>query len=91
MRILAVCAAVLLAPAAALAADTATKAAPVAKPKSAAAEQCQENTGSRIRATKAGSCRPSMLALRSYSSDDLQRTGEIDMAQALRKLDPAFN
>ena len=29
-------------------------------------------------------------AYRSYSKEDIERTGETDMAEALRKLDPAF-
>jgi hypothetical protein len=94
--ILAVCAAVLLAPAAVLAADTATKAAADAKPKKAVAEQCLQVTGSRVRPSKTDSpknntCKQSSYPLRRYTADDLLGTGEIDLTQALRKLDPAFN
>jgi hypothetical protein len=93
--ILATCTAVLLAPLATLAADTTTKAAPEAKPKTAVAEQCQQLTGSRIRPSKTDSpktntCKQSSNALRSYSSEDLQSTGETNLAEALRKLDPTF-
>jgi hypothetical protein len=89
--ILAVCAAVLLAPAAALAADTATKTTSDAKPKKVTTEACQGSTGSRIKPAKPADCKASKYALRTYSSDELQRTGEIDLTEALRKLDPAFN
>jgi len=44
-------------------------------------------TGTRI-ALKDGEC--ANVAGRSFSQEDLQRTGAIDAAQALRMLDPSF-
>ena len=41
----------------------------------------------RARPTARTTSRP----LRTYTQEDLQRTGEIDMNQALRKLDPIFH
>lgn len=48
---------------------------------------CIRDTGSRIRVKK-GHCLP--VAGRSYSQQDLQRTGETDLGSALQKLDPAI-
>lgn len=48
---------------------------------------CIRDTGSRIRVKK-GQCLP--VAGRSYSQQDLQRTGETDLGSALQKLDPAI-
>jgi hypothetical protein len=47
---------------------------------------CIRDTGSRIR-PKEGEC---LGPGRSYSRDDLDRTGSFDAADALRKLDPAI-
>jgi hypothetical protein len=44
-------------------------------------------TGTRI-PLKDGEC--ANVAGRAYTQDDLQRTGAIDPAEALRRLDPAF-
>lgn len=52
---------------------------------------CLRHTGSRIapRADKQGrKCLP--VAGRSYTRDDIDRTGEIDLADALRKLDTSI-
>jgi len=49
-------------------------------------ETCIKDTGSRIK-SKEGDCRGPG---RTYSRDDLDRTGEINAADALRKLDPAL-
>jgi hypothetical protein len=54
------------------------------------AKQRQANclqTGTRIR-LKADQC--SAVPGRVYSQDDLQRTGQTDVSQALRRLDPRF-
>lgn len=48
---------------------------------------CIRDTGSRI-PVKKGQCLP--VAGRSYSQQDLQRTGEPDLGPALQKLDPAI-
>jgi outer membrane receptor for Fe3+-dicitrate len=66
------------------------KAQPQAK---AAAEpaKCTQAPGSRIRLAKPEDCaKAAHGAYRSYSKEDLERTGETDMSEALRKLDPTF-
>lgn len=59
---------------------------------------CVQETGSRIhrlRQTPSNSTRPVDCATsypgRSYSRRDIERTGELDIAQALRKLDPSIH
>lgn len=47
---------------------------------------CLTQTGSRIQ-RKEGECVPSPG--KSYSQEDLQRTGEFDNSKALRRLDPS--
>jgi hypothetical protein len=55
---------------------------------SAATRQpCALETGSRI-APNPGEC--SMAPGRSYSQTDIQRTGEVDVAEALHLLDPSI-
>jgi Flp pilus assembly protein TadD len=46
---------------------------------------CAGDTGSRIK-PKEGECRPG----RTYTQEDLQRTGDINAADALRRLDPSI-
>ena len=46
-------------------------------------------TGSRIR-SKEAQCVPKGYPFRSYSMEELQSTGRIDLAEQLRVLDPAF-
>jgi hypothetical protein len=92
----------LLGPASLLAADTAsdtpavatataaapTKVADATKPK---ATQCDKVTGSVIRPSKRSDCKSTgALPMRTYTQEDIERTGEISVAQALRKLDPRF-
>jgi len=85
-QILAIAAAALLAPLAAMSADT--KDEPKAEKPAAT---CQQVTGSRIKPRDATSCdKSSNRPFRSYSAESLQETGEIDLVEALRKLDPAF-
>ncbi len=48
--------------------------------------QCIRDTGSHI-PPRTGQCLP--VAGRSYSAQDIQRTGAINIGQALRTLDPA--
>lgn len=87
-KTLAIAAAAMLAPLAAMAADTkVSNEAKAEKPVAA----CKQVTGSRIKPRDASRCdKSSSQPWRSYSADELQQTGEIDMAEALRKLDPAF-
>jgi hypothetical protein len=53
--------------------------------------KCTQAPGSHIRLAKPEDCaKVAHGAYRSYSKEDLERTGETDMSEALRKLDPAF-
>ncbi len=87
-NILAVAATAMLAPLAAMSADTKAKdGAKVEKP----AAVCEQVTGSRIKPRAGTSCEKQAKGpFRSYSAERLQETGEIDLAAALRKLDPSF-
>ncbi len=85
----------LVAPLGAVAAETAP-AEPAAKEareakdaRSKKAEPCID-TSSRIRRQKAGECTPSAAPTRSWSREEIEQTGETDVGQALRKLDPRF-
>jgi hypothetical protein len=77
----------LLASAQLLAADT-TPAADPAKPK--ATGPCDRVTGSNITPSRKDGCKSSVQPNRTYTKDDIDRTGETDLAQALRKMDPSF-
>jgi hypothetical protein len=68
------------------AANDATQDAEVAVKAKSEQTHCLKHTGSRIR--RADEC----LALpgRAYSGDDLKRTGEINSAEALSRLDPSL-
>lgn len=50
--------------------------------------QCLRQTGSRIQSKSKQDC---AAYGRSYSRDDLNGTGEVDVASALRRLDPAVH
>lgn len=50
--------------------------------------RCLRQTGSRIQSRSKQNC---AAYGRSYSRDDLNGTGEVDVASALRKLDPAVH
>ncbi|QWF15671.1 hypothetical protein [Lysobacter capsici] len=50
--------------------------------------QCLRETGSRIQSRSKRDC---AAYGRSYSRDDLNGTGEVDVASALRRLDPAVH
>ena len=52
--------------------------------------RCVRSTGSRIRQRDARTA-CNGLPGRSYSKDDIDRTGHTNLADALRTLDPAFN
>lgn len=85
-----------LGPLAALAADTGAPAetarpAKPAKAKSADAD-CQNISGSRVRPAEGRSCDSSSFGpLRTYTRRDIEMTGALDLAEALRKLDPVFH
>jgi hypothetical protein len=51
---------------------------------------CEQVTGSRIRNPERTDCEPTGYPFKSFSRDELQATGEIDLIDALRQLDPAF-
>lgn len=51
--------------------------------------QCTLVTGSRIR-PRNGDCVPTGARVKSYSAEQLQATGEMDLVEALRQMDPAF-
>ena len=46
-------------------------------------------TGTRIRGSD-GECSPKGYPFRSYSAEELQATGALDLAEALRQIDPAI-
>jgi hypothetical protein len=50
-------------------------------------QKCATTTGSRIRRDPPVDC-DSAPGLRSYTADDINSTGEMDVSDALRKLDP---
>jgi len=54
--------------------------------------RCAPATGSRIAkpVDQQGRCDHSAYPSRSYSAEDLKRTGEIDLGAALEKIDPGF-
>ncbi|MEO8306604.1 MAG: hypothetical protein ABI616_01020 [Pseudomonadota bacterium] len=96
MLILSVGIAGLLGPATILAADTEpTKPAPTdqasAKPKTKTYVGCDRVTGTAIRPSTKNDCKSSVQPYRVYTQDELQRTGESNIADALRKLDPIFH
>lgn len=51
---------------------------------------CLAVTGSRIAPDTRNACKPLGYPFRSYSSEDLEATGHIDLVDALRSVDPAF-
>ncbi len=59
--------------------------------KPARPKACENISGSRIRPSLAEGCRSASGPFRVFTQEDLQRTGEIDINQALRKLDPIFH
>ena len=56
------------------------------------ADRCPPAPGSRLsRAPDAeGRCEPPQAFTRSYTSEDIERTGQVDLDQALMQLDPAL-
>lgn len=59
----------------------------------AEAERCPLQTGSRLSPPRddQGRCEQRSAFTRSYSQEDLERTGEVDLNRALEQLDPSFN
>jgi len=55
-----------------------------------AVAKCEYVTGSRIRHDPPVDCDDAAPGVRSYSADELRQTGEINLSDALRKLDPRF-
>ena len=52
---------------------------------------CARTTGSRIKPVRSSACPGASQMTRSYSKRDIETTGEIDLAEALRKIDPIFH
>jgi hypothetical protein len=52
--------------------------------------KCEYVTGSRIRHDPPVDCDEGPPGSRTFTSKELQNTGELNMAEALRKLDPRF-
>jgi cbb3-type cytochrome oxidase cytochrome c subunit len=75
----------LLAPVTLLAADQAKP----AKPKHPAS--CENVSGTRILPSPKNACHAAIQPMRTYTKEDLDRTGEFSMAEALRKIDPIFH
>jgi hypothetical protein len=48
-------------------------------------------TSTRIRRNRNGDCPASSQPTRSYTKDDLDSTGQTDVGEALRRLDPRFH
>lgn len=75
----------------AFAADAAAAADKTEAPKAKPIEKlCPPPTASRVR-RKADECPKGAQQMSTYTQEDLQRTGEINNAEALRKLDPRFH
>jgi hypothetical protein len=53
-------------------------------------EECDQRPGSRIRMHGRDGCEPVGSPFKRFSAEELRATGEPDLADALRKLDPAF-
>jgi outer membrane receptor for Fe3+-dicitrate len=54
--------------------------------------KCTQAPGSHIRLAKPENCAKAARGpYRSYSKEELERTGETNLAEALRKLDPTFH
>jgi hypothetical protein len=70
-------------------AKEAEKPAAKAKPKSSAL--CARSTGSILRPSPKSGCTASTQPMRTFTQDDIARTGEMNVASALRKLDPSIH
>jgi hypothetical protein len=95
-RTIAALAAALLLPLGLNAAEPAKPAAPAAESavdaKTKKAEpKCESTATTRIRKMKSSDCAKDAVGARTYSKEELERTGEIEVGEALRKLDPRFH
>jgi hypothetical protein len=64
---------------------------PLAASESVSPQPCVQVTGSRIvRPHNRTHCADSSMPLKTFSAEEIQSTGETDLASALRRLDPAF-
>jgi hypothetical protein len=52
---------------------------------------CDQVSGTRIRPGSDRDCETSFGPNRKFTKEDIERTGQIDLAQALRMLDPIFH
>lgn len=55
-----------------------------------AAAACTQVTGSRIQSSQRAHCEPVGYPFRSFTRQQLEATGQIDLVEALRQLNPAF-
>jgi hypothetical protein len=55
-----------------------------------ASSGCDTVTGSRVTRRADGECRQSSYPFRSFSKEDLERTGSMELGDQLRDVDPAF-
>jgi hypothetical protein len=55
-----------------------------------ALEQCEQSIGTRIRSRNPADCGTSASPTKTFSADEIRATGEMDLTEALRKLDPTF-
>ena len=81
----------LLVPVTLLAADPETKATTETTLKPKHGVRCESVSGTRIQPSPKVDCKSSITPYRSYSKDELDRTGETNLAAALRELDPIFH
>jgi hypothetical protein len=95
MPVIAACTALLLASAAMLAAEAEKAPAPKAAEKMSSepaktSASCKATTGTRIQSKKKDGCeKVASQPIRSYSAEELESTGKLKLAEALKELDPA--
>ena len=80
----------LLVPVTLLAADPETKATTEATAKPKHAMRCDNVSGTRIQPSPKDNCKSPITPYRSYSKEDIDRTGKTNLAEALREIDPIF-
>jgi len=52
--------------------------------------QCENVTGSRIRTRGRSDCAPVGYPFKNFTAEEIEATGQTDLNQALRQMDPAF-
>lgn len=77
------------APEQATAADTLASKTAETQPELRVERHCIQQTGTRMKARDKDGC-IAMAPGRSYDRDDIERTGETDVARALQRLDPSI-